>query len=80
MAGDDYHAKAAEFAAKARAEADPSLKLEYERLSLSYQYLAARADRYRPTDVIFVWPKGGSPQSHKQQEQQQQQPQSKDKE
>jgi hypothetical protein len=72
---EDYHAKAAEFAEKARNIADPTLKLEYERLALGYQYLAARADRNRPTDVIFVAPE--DQQQRQQQQQQQIQPEKK---
>jgi hypothetical protein len=66
---ESYHAKAAEFAEKARTTADPTLKLEYERLALAYQYLAARADRHRQTDVTFVAPED---QQQRQQQQQQQ--------
>jgi hypothetical protein len=67
-----YHAKAAEFAEKARTTINPAFKLEYQRLSLAYQYVAARAKRHRATDAIFVAPEDQQQQRQQQHQQQQQ--------
>jgi hypothetical protein len=50
--GDVYRAKAADMAARARADTTRAGQAEYARLCLGYLRLAEQADRSRQTDVI----------------------------
>ena len=60
-AANSYRIKAAEFAALARAEAEPSLQVEFARMAASYLRLAEQADRNALTDVIYEPPFRESP-------------------
>ena len=66
----EYLIKAGDMAALARAERDPFLKAEYERLSLSYLRLADQAERNSQTDVVYETPPAPADQPQAQQQQQ----------
>ena len=51
-----YRVRAAEFAAKAKAERQPSVQLEYARMAASYIRLAEAADQNATTDVVYETP------------------------
>jgi hypothetical protein len=70
-----YRALAADCDARARKEADPVLKAEWERMALGYRRLAVQADRNAGIDVVYEPP----PEQPQVQQQQQQQPQAKPK-
>ena len=53
---DQYRVRAAEFAAKARAETRPSRQLEFARMAASYIRLAETADQNATTDVVYETP------------------------
>jgi hypothetical protein len=57
----------------ARAETDPFLQAEYERLAMGYFRLAEQADRNSANDIVYETPPP-QPQAHQTQQQQQQQP------
>jgi len=52
-AANHYRIKAAEFAALARAEAEPQQQVEFARMAASYLRLAEQADRNALTDVTY---------------------------
>jgi hypothetical protein len=58
---DQYRVRAAEFAAKARAETRPSRQLEFARMAASYIRLAETADQNATTDVVYETPNRQSP-------------------
>ena len=73
---DQYRIRAGDLAAFARAERDPTLKAEYQRLSASYLRLAEQAERNSHTDVVYETPPT-SPDQPQAQQQQQAQPEKK---
>jgi hypothetical protein len=69
VSADDYHSKAAQFAAKARVETNPILQREYEGLAARYLRLAVHAELHPETDIVFVAPSAEAPESVQQQQQ-----------
>ena len=75
----EYLDRAAEFRAKADAEANPKIRAQYETLSLFYGRLAEQAEQNSRTDIVYEPPLELPPpqpqqqQSQPQQQQQQQQ-------
>ena len=57
---DQYRVKAAEFAARAKAESSPKLQVEYAMIAAGYLRLAEQADRNARTDVTYEPPLGYS--------------------
>jgi hypothetical protein len=53
---DHYRVKAAEFAAKAKAEPAQKLQVEYAMIAAGYLRLAEQADRNAETDVVYEPP------------------------
>ena len=62
--------KAAEIGAKARKEANPTVRAELDKLALAYLLLAEQADANAKTDVVYETP----PERPVVQQQQQQEP------
>ena len=52
-AGEPYRVKAAEFAAMARAETNPTLQVEQAQMAAAYIRLADLADRNALNDVVY---------------------------
>jgi hypothetical protein len=53
---DQYRVKAAEFAAKAKAEPSQKVQVEYAMIAAGYLRLAEQADRNATTDVVYEPP------------------------
>jgi hypothetical protein len=55
--GDSYRSRAAEFSAKARAETNAELRIEFATLARSYLRLAKQADLNSvPSDIVYETP------------------------
>jgi hypothetical protein len=54
--GSAYRLKAAELAARATTEQDPSTRAELESLALAYLRLADQADRNQASDLVYETP------------------------
>ena len=54
--GDDYRAKAAEFATTASNEVHAVTRVELESLARAYVRLAEQADRNSTNDIVYVTP------------------------
>lgn len=74
--GDEYRIKAAEMSDRARREANPVVRAEYDNLAMSYLRLADQADRNARSDIVYETPpvRDSVQQPQPQQQQQQQQP------
>ena len=70
MAVDEYRAKAAELAARAKLEADPAARMELETLARSYLRLAEQAAKNAATDILYETPSADRPAAPQQQQQQ----------
>lgn len=62
--GDTYRTKAAELHARAKREANPSVRAELESLAVGYLRLAEQAERNSLTDISYETPpaKEGEPE------------------
>ena len=77
---DEYRAKAAEMAEKAKRERDPLVQAEFEALRRNYLRLALQAEKNAKTDIVYETPRrrpAAEPEQAAQQ-QQQRQPKKKD--
>jgi hypothetical protein len=77
---DEYRKLAAEMSARARAESNPQLRIEYNTLALGYELLVQQAERNKRTDVVYETPPARPPEQQQpiqQQQQQQEQPEEK---
>ena len=70
----EYRRKAAELAERAKADVNPSTRIELEALAASYLRLAEQAMRNNQNDIVYETPVP-RPAAAQQQQQQQQQPQ-----
>jgi hypothetical protein len=66
---DEYRVKAGDMAGLAKAETNPFLKAEYERLSLGYLRLAYQAERNSHIDLVYETPPHQAPRQAQQQQQ-----------
>ena len=74
---DEYRAKAAEMAEKAKREGDTLLRAEFEALRRNYLRLALQAEKNAKTDIVYETPRRRPPAEPDQPAQQQQQRQPK---
>ena len=79
---DEYRAKAAEMAEKAKREGDTLLRAEFEALRRNYLRLALQAEKNAKTDIVYETPRRAPAQpaqpEQPAQQQQQRQPDKKD--
>lgn len=57
MSPEGYRFRAAEFAAKARSEINPTKRAEYDALRVSYLRRADLAERNAGTDIVYETPR-----------------------
>ena len=69
-----YRAQAAELLMRARNEASPMIRSEWENLAKSYIHLAEQAERNSRTDIVYQVPQQSPSGGHAVQQQQQPQP------
>jgi hypothetical protein len=76
---DEYRAKAAEMAEKAKRDGDPLVQAEFEALRRNYLRLALQAEKNAKTDIVYETPRRAPAQPEQPaQQQQQRQPKKKD--
>ena len=71
---DEYRAKAAEMAEKAKRDGDPLVQAEFEALRRNYLRLALQAEKNAKTDIVYETPSRSAMQQQQQHHQQQQPP------